>query len=304
MERRGFLDRTLLLTRRLQVRGAPREPAARLLPQEEIWRPLTWAHFRYVVLRHLRVEGAHTLDDLACEPPEVLGLSLSRQELIAVLESCRRRSLVARLDPSSNAGPLAAEDEWIVTADGRRASRPAISWFFAHAGRVSTAGLTLITSVVGILGIRLSLGHDAEASVLALAFVIASAFLIVMWIVVLLRHRSSGERGRRIVASDWSRWGREVPGLRVKAFRKFPWKWFSLGLVAAAGAIAALLVLPALGAHVLPLLLVFAPAYLLMIPVFLWTSRWDEIESWGRDQRRAIVLGEALRDLSKSEDGR
>lgn len=286
---------------RLYVRGAPREPAERLLPPEEIWRPLTWTHFRYVVLQHLRVEGAHTLDDLANEPPEVLGLSLSRQELIAVLESCRRHGLISRLDPSSGAGVLTADDEWIITSTGLRATQPAVPWFLSHAGRASKTALTLITSAVGILGISLSLRPDAEVYALTVAFVIAVAFLIVMWIVVLLRHRSSGERGRRAVGNDWSRWGREVPELRAKAFKGFPWKWSSLALLAAGAATVALLALPGLDDQVFALLLVFVPAYLLMIPVFLWTGRWDEIESWGRDQRRAVVLDEAIRDLSESE---
>lgn len=61
---------------RRRLKGA--EPAARLLPEHEWWSRQTWAHFRYVVLDHLRQFGAHSLDELAGSPPEILGLQLSR----------------------------------------------------------------------------------------------------------------------------------------------------------------------------------------------------------------------------------
>jgi len=254
-----------------------------------------------VVLAHLQVEGGHKLTELACDPPEVLGLQLSRQELNAVLESCRRRGFIVRLDPSSGSGPVTPGDEWVVNAEGRRATRPAIPWFLGHAGRVSMATLTAAASLIGILGISLTLGRDAKDSVGGLAFVLVSAFVLVMWIVALLRDRSNGARGRRIVASDWSRWKRERPGLYAKAFKRFPWRWLSLAIATLVIAIAVVVWTPGLDEDNTALMLVFGPPYLLMIPVFFWSNRWNEIESWGRNQRTDAIVAETLSELNEAE---
>ncbi len=235
-----------------------------MLPPGEHWRPRTWTHFRYVLLSHLRAEGAHSLSELERNPPEVLGLALSRRELLAVLESCRRHGLVARLGPG--AGALTAQDEWIATEEGHRAARPAVSWFLSHVGQILLATFGGAVSLVALL--RLS----GEAGAAAILFAVGLG--IVSWAVIRFRRISSGDRAGKVVAEDWQRWGRERWGLRAVALKRFPWKWLFLYLVAITigiglneiGLGGALLIATIVGTTFL-------------LPVFSWADRWRDVES-------------------------
>jgi hypothetical protein len=288
----GLIARTAEVWRRTRVLELSHEPAARLLPPGERWRPRTWAHFRYVVLGHLQVEGAHSLAELERNSPEVLGLALSGRELQAVLESCRRRGFVARLDPG--AGALKPHDEWIATEGGRRAARPAIPWFLGHAGRVSVAMFGTVVSLVGLLGIRLS--GETSSKVFAIGFPVAMGLGIAFWAIVWFRHRSSGGRGGRVVAEDWLRWRHERQALRAVAFKRFPWKWLFLSLAAATTGLGL-----GVTGHDDALVVALILGYLFFIPVFFWTGRWSEIESSGRNAHLDAVIGEAIREIEERQ---
>ena len=299
---RVFFARYAAIKRRLRALEASREPAARLLPAGEHWRPRTWAHFRYIVLGHLQVEGAHSLRDLAGDPPEVLGQPLSSRELRAVLESCRRHGFVARLDPGSASGALLPDDEWTVTNEGRRATRPAVPWFLGHAGRASRPIASVVAALVGILGISLTTGRGVGGvadDALRLALVLG----IVFWVVVLLRHRLSGGRGGRVVAEDWARWQHERPDLMAVAFKRIPWKSLLLALATLTIGIVAVAWVPGVDEKARALMFVAIPAWLFMLPVLYWASRWNEIEASGVNRRTKVRVDRAVQEVVESEAG-
>ncbi len=119
-----------------QIR-ASREPPRALLPEDERdWRPATWRHFRFVLIRHLQDEGAHSLDELVREPPAVLGLELNRRELKAAIDSARRREEIVELPRPAGSPPRTAE--WVVTDRGRKATAHALPWLFEQGSRMRT----------------------------------------------------------------------------------------------------------------------------------------------------------------------
>lgn len=257
------------------------EPAAKLLPEDEFWSPRTWAHFRYAVLAHLGKEGAHTLDELAESPPEILGLPLSRAELAAALESARRRRLVERLD--GGLGPVDAAGEWVLTEHGKDLLRHGASdverlaqGAIKHGEKVRSIGPILVAYGAGIV---------LDSAVWGLA--ILAAFLLVSfaWTAVRVGKRRSGVTPGTHLATDWTRWGLERHDLFRMATRPFPWKW----LIAAVGAFAVVTV--AVGSfdplvdHELLGALLLAIAWLPFIPVLNWTTRWSDIASEARHAR-------------------
>lgn len=287
----GFWRQFAFVFRRVRAHSVPREPATGFLSGEERWRPRTWARFRHAVLVHLRAEGAHSLGDLVADPPEVLGLPLSGQELTAVLESCRRRGLVARLDQGAGSGPLGSEDEWTITDEGRRATRHPVAWLLDHMSPlVKLVGVLLpLAAALGL--IKLLDAEDVEASSVLLT---ATALAMVMGVAIWLYPRLNGSKARRAVAVDWVRWRRERPSLREKAEARFPGKWTLLASVGFVAAVLTAVLFPGLGWWMLPL---FLPAYLCWLPLYLWMTRWDEIEMGERDWKRSEAAAEAMEEL-------
>jgi len=287
----------------------PREPAARGLPVEENWRPRTWAHFRYLVLRQLHKQGAHTIAQLAGNPPETLGLPLNRRELTAVLESARRRRLITRLDPDTGTGPITPADEWVLTGQGRSAIRGAAPWLFGQAGRLRV--LAPLLTIAGGLGAWKVLaewaGQGGGTTILALVIGAIFALEFILLGGMTLRSRSTGEDAHSFVAKDWKRWEREKPELHRIASEGFP--WIPLALILA---LAMLLIVlgarmsphpPPLSHDQSPLLFLFRswPAglgVLLFAGVFVyvstgWTSRWDQIAQIRKAELDDLAAGDA-----------
>ncbi|HWA55157.1 MAG TPA: hypothetical protein VG816_13395 [Solirubrobacterales bacterium] len=236
---------------------------------------------------HLRAEGAHSLSELERNPPEVLGLALSRRELLAVLESCRRHGLVARLGPG--AGALAAQDEWIATEEGRRAARPAVSWFLSHVGQI------LVATFGGVASLFAFLHLDGEAG-FSTAILLAVGIASVSWAVIRFRRVSSGDRGGKVVAEDWQRWGRERWSLRAVALKRFPWKWLLLYLVAITIGVA--LSSTGLGGGALWIATIVGTAFL--IPVFSWADRWNDVKSLGAKIGRDGLVAKIERQMTSA----
>jgi hypothetical protein len=296
LARLGLLREMVFVFRRVRADSVPREPAGRLLPEEERWRPRTWARFRRVVLVHLRDEGAHSLDELVADPPGVLGLPLSSQELTAVLESCRRRGLVARLDPGAGSGSLGPDDEWMITDEGRRLTRHSAAWALDHAGRLLNLVVALIP-LAAIVGLS-KLLDTGEVDVIPALLLVAVALVAGMAIAIWLRPRLNGSRARRAVALDWIRWQRERPTLQEKALEGFPGRWAIGALVAFGAGLLVLGFFPGLD------WLAFVPFYLSGLPIYAWLTRWDEIESDRRDWERSEAAAAAAEELQARAAGR
>lgn len=210
----------------LAVRRASREPARRLLPEEERdWRPATWRHFRFVLTRHLQKEGAHTLHELAQDPPSVLGLKLNRHELKAVVDSARRRGEIAEL---SRAGGVSYQRaEWIITEHGRKEASHALPWLFAQGTRMQSWVVPTITAL-GVFGIGVSKTQGPNLILLVVASVLVGSMV---WLLASIRSTTSGAKAGRRVGRDWARWGRLRPAWYRKAFQPFPWRSALLGAV-------------------------------------------------------------------------
>jgi hypothetical protein len=224
-----------------------------------------------VVLDHLRQFGAHSLDELAGSPPEILGLQLSRAELEATLESARRRRLIERLDAGSGSGRIEPADEWILTDAG---------WSMLHHGasrlmRLAGDGWKFLATAVLPLGAFLGLKMEVnnwDWAFGAFALLVAS---IIVWATVAIRRRAIGARPGKTLAVDWVRWSLDRRELYEHAVRPFPWLW----LLATVGAqLAAIIAMGALGLESTAWeLFVLALAALPAIPIVNWLSRWSDI---------------------------
>jgi len=159
--------------------------------------------------------------------------------------------------------------------------------------------LGVVISLVGALGISLTV--QGGASVLAIALPISMGLGSVFWVIVWLRHRSSGGRGGRVVAEDWVRWRHERPALRALAFKRFPWRWFALALTASIAGIVGLIGFSHPEEHTDFLVLAFAFGYLFFIPVLLWNNRWNEIEFSEHGRRTEAFFTEAVAQIRERE---
>jgi len=209
--------------------------AARLLRSEKHWGRRTWRHFEHTVLTTLRERGAHSVDELAEEPPEVLFVPMVRDELAAALDSARRRGLVEPLGHSRRPGGQDAHDEWTLTKEGSRSVRTGLSWLVGSLGLLGK----VVVSIAGVLG---ALGLTNLGELLGLTDFISRPFEVdqvpVFWIVGVLelvavaagallwvRAKVIGVSAQRAVAKDWARWGEERPEWRRTALQAFPWLW-------------------------------------------------------------------------------
>lgn len=255
--------------------GGDRTPAKRFLPSEESWRPRTWRHFRYALLRHLQDQGAHSLEDLTADPPEVLHLGLNRTELLAVIDSSWRKGLIRRFDTATAGGPIASRDGWAVTEDGQRTIRHGLPWIFDKLDLVPKM-VSLIAALLGtaIVGNWLRSRSETEIAI------IAGFGLLAFLALFALRSHAAGANARRAASRDWKRWQNDRPEWSKIAQRRFPW-W------AAAAPLVAVSVVVLLAKHVSGALVEQFGALLVIFawtPLLGWFSRWDEIERKAKER--------------------
>jgi hypothetical protein len=262
------------------------DPANRYLPENEEWRPQTWVSFRYAVLRRLKECGAHSVEELASAPPELLYLELNRNEILAALDSARRRGLVRTIDPRSGGGAIASREEWVLTEDGRRTIRHGIPWILDKLAVLPK--LVSIGTFLGALGLsavisqQLRTSNSSEIIGLVELLVVLGGALCFMTLTI--RARSAGARVRRNVCRDWRRWQADKPHWYAIARRRFPWKWLPLAFLG--------FLLGVLAAGYLPIgsfpagMLLLAVAWLFAAPIYAWSTRWDLIAGDAIAQQR------------------
>jgi hypothetical protein len=305
------------------------EPAAQYLPHGESWSPRTWKHFRFCVLRHLHDHGAHTLDELAAASPKALFLPLSRSEILAALDSARRRGEVTRLAPGAETARIAPEDEWTVTDSGRKSIRHGLSWMAGTLPRSFGIAIALLTT----FGVGKTLTGWLNHSDGATIFVVAEFSIFVLGglcaLLLLLRSRAAGVSARREVSHEWKRWAAARSEWHRIATQRFPWLWlvasvvmFLLGTLA----IARFSPLRHLGPQPMRIghlivrdpeapfwvlvreAIALLPFWFTAIPVYRWTQRWNRIEVQARarsaeDAAASVpempVLGEDHRDAGE-----
>jgi hypothetical protein len=260
------------------MQRATSEPAARLLPEGENWRPETWRHFRFAVLRQLRNHGAQSVDEIAAAPPSVLFLRLNRTEVRAILDSARRLGLITPLDVMASAEAFARQTEWAVTARGNRAIRYGLPWVL---GRLdpNTVLKAAVTFVIGLLSAGAAVQWLTSLDVTEVAVGIEIAVLL-LWIlisvVLAVRSRTAGAEARRATSEDWQRWRRECILLREIADLEFP---RVPTLVALPAFVLLEVVLYLLGAEqifwqAIPWIALLVFTY----PAMIWFLRWYRIE--------------------------
>jgi len=246
---------------------ASREPARALLPEDErAWRQATWRHFRFVLIRHLQTEGAHSLGELVGDPPVVLGLKLNRRELKAVVDSARRREEIAEL-PGAARSPR-REAEWTVTDHGKKVTAHAMPWVFSQSSQVRT-WIAPSVAALSVFGVGVTKVQSPSIGLLVAA---SLAVGLLVWLLASIRSVTSGAKAGRRVARDWSRWGREYPGWYRIAFRPFPWRSALLATAASLLGIS----LFALGHEAAGYALAVV-ALVGFMRVIFWKERWDQI---------------------------
>ncbi len=244
-----------------------REPARHLLPKsEDRWRTATWRHFRFVLIRHLHIEGAHSLGELVQDPPQVLGLPLNRQELSAVIDSAYRRGEVEELQQANAPG---RQTRWIITEKGQKATSHWLSWMLSQ-GSTFRVWVAPVATTLSVFGIGASQVSGLSLGALAIFSVLIG---LAVWIGAAIRSVTSGYAAGRRVARDWHRWGEERPNAYRLVFRPFPWRRAAVGVIAAALGIWAFQVNQSLGVGFV------AVGAICFITVLAWKERWASLEA-------------------------
>ncbi len=243
------------------------EPARRLLPKrEDRWRPATWRHFRFELIRHLQTEGAHSLRELDQDPPEVLGLKLNHQELRAIVDSARRRDEVQALP---QAGGPARETAWIVTEKGEKATSHWLPWLFSQ-GSTLRVWVAPVATTLSVFGIGASQVDEPSLWSLAVFSVLIG---LAVWIGASIRAVTNGSKPGRQVGRDWYRWGEERPNGYRQLFRPFPWRRTTVGIAVAIPGMWAFPTNQNLG------FALSAVGILCLFPALLWMGRWGPLEA-------------------------
>jgi hypothetical protein len=259
--------------------GEMTAPAARYLREDERWRPRTWRHFRYAVLKRLRDHGAQSIEEIAATPPWVLFLPLSRREVIAVVDSARRLGLITPLDASASLESLDPRRQWVVTEAGRRTIRHGLPWVFDKLGALSKWG-SILAMIAGLIsaGAVIKWLHERDGAEIVFG---VEACIYLLWgagsLALLLRSVSAGARARRTTSQDWQRWQQERPEWSKIAARRFP-RWRTASAISVFVLLeAALFVLDqdGLWTQALPWIALLALAF----PAMIWFARWNDIEA-------------------------
>jgi hypothetical protein len=189
--------------------NADAEPAARFLPADEQWGEDTWYHFRLRLLKHLKTHGAASLADLKAAPPSVLWLPLNEAELLASLESARRRQYVQPLGHERSASGRPTDEEWVLSDAAVRLLRGNASWMsdnLKDTGKVVGTLATVAAAVFGAGKVAEALADQGEEVSIGIAVV------IVIGLVALVRRIiATGNRAWESAARDWRRFQRERP---------------------------------------------------------------------------------------------
>jgi hypothetical protein len=216
-------------------------PEARLLPADEEWTPKTWAHFRYQLLLHIKSHGACTVEEIQAVGLEVLHLPLSREELIAVVESARRRGLVSPTGHSKAADGSPVDLEWRLTSMGRQAARSPLAWAMSSIGASLRRLLPPLAAVVTALGLSAYATKMFTklpwwtVALIALGFVYFAYF--VMLGLAMRWSRRNGAGPGLAIANEWTRFQREHRDWYEAIRTPFPWRFTILCGVGAGGAV-------------------------------------------------------------------
>jgi hypothetical protein len=250
------------------------------LSDDEKWRPRTWRHFRYTVMRRLRDHGAQSIDELVAAPIKVLFFELNRSELLAIIDSARRLGLIRRADAGVLDGPISCRARWVVTDEGRRRIRHGLPWVFDKLGGVLKLGGIL--SAIGAVGISAAVVQWFKTrDSTEVAALVECAFFLLMTICaagLLLRSHGAGANARRTTSRDWQRWQRERAEWNKIALRPFPRWWCAMLVVTSLACVGALSYVHLEGPVWLESLIV-SLLWLPAIPVLDWFKRWSEIET-------------------------
>jgi hypothetical protein len=197
----------------------------RLLPADESWSPRTWAHFRYRLLRHLQKHGARTVEELEAESVEMLLTPLSREELIAVLESGRRRGLVEPTPHRISAVGENPGQEWQITPRGATASRSPVEWVAGSLG----SGMKFLPALFGLLtavGVSAVVAKELHGISLFAGVMLCVGLFYLLFIAIFLAawlwSRNSGATAGFLIADEWTRFERTHPDWHSKLAKPFP----------------------------------------------------------------------------------
>jgi hypothetical protein len=172
------------------------------------WTPRVWKAFHRELLIELVDRGSATIDELMSRQLRVLDLPLDRIELVAVVESARRRGLVRALDEPTRAdGSPAAEIEWAATEEGRKRVPRVLHWATRRVSAVPPALAIAAASQVPWSWVQ------SQDPVNMAVGVLIGLNIIVVATVVVHRFVSGAGRNRRAIALQWSRHAVELPRL-------------------------------------------------------------------------------------------
>jgi len=277
--------------RKISERSSPPEPSQSLLSSDEDrWRRATWIHFESRLLTHLRQRGARSVDELVEDPPEVLWLALTREEVEAVVEFARRRGLVYPLGHEKRADGEHTRDEWILTEKGESATQLGFRWLRSKAGGVVKI-VSLLLALLGALGVTSAFGQwmrtNQSTDIIWLSGLLV-AYIAIFGLAGLftLRARTSGASRRAAAAADWVRWRHERPDWHALATRPFPWARTILAGVVTVGVPAALVSFGVLSDRSLQVVaaIIFPVAFK---PAMSWMKRWQTLEAKARELEKA-----------------